>query len=242
MDTIRVLACGIIFAVSSSFSVSALALDVGQCGTVAAMTESLKAEGQHSFASATRLTYPREGITKERTLLGILITANDSGSQGYIVQTDKPFGDGPTQACIYSRMASIRLYDARKPGIVPAVLSKGSEAATKKRCDTLIKSGEEAAGTCGYLNALLQKSNDVGERAIVQADNMRKQKDGSYRADAVTITITANMVSAGDKLHEGSGVILNSTSDGAAVMLAGLHSIEYTSGGEQRLGGQAKVK
>ncbi|HZF28336.1 MAG TPA: hypothetical protein VE907_04420 [Gammaproteobacteria bacterium] len=217
------------------FCAPAHALDVGQCGPLPEITSSLKAEGQHSFASAKRLTGENEGITTERTLLGILITANDASTLGYILQTDKPLGEGATQACVYSRLANLRFYDARKPGIPRAALSKASAADAQKGCDTLIRNGEAHTDTCGYLNELFGKSAAVGERVIVQAANMRRQKDGSYQSDEITLTVTANLVSQGDKMHEKVGSIMNTTPDGATIMRTILLGVEYTPGGEERL-------
>lgn len=94
---------------AAGFSDIACAADIGDCDTPEAMTARLKAEDQHSVASA-------QMITQDKMLFGMIFTMSGDRKVGYILKADQPLGDRAGKICVYNRMADVRLFDARKPG------------------------------------------------------------------------------------------------------------------------------
>src|SRR5258706_15870559 len=121
-------------------TIPARAVDIGECGTPEAMTAKFKAEDQHSIASA-------DLVTNDKRLLAMIFTMNPDRSVGYIVQADQPTGERASKICVYNRMASIRLFDARKPGVPVEFLLKAPEAYSLRRCDVLAITGKCTKGT-----------------------------------------------------------------------------------------------
>ncbi len=218
----------------------AYALGVGECHSIADMTEKLKAEDQHSFLVALRPTKKGEGFVGEGThkwvaLLGMMITSNNDGSLGYILQTDKPFYANPSQSCVYARLSHIHFYDARASDNPPSVYTKATRDEALAQCQKMVDSGEIPVHTCRYLNDLIKNPSPNGDLVTLQANNQRKQPDGSYKDDGILVTVTANLKSKNDDMAYQIGDIFNTTSEGATVLRDTIHEIKYTKNGEVRL-------
>ena len=176
-------------ALAMGMTEQALAADIGECGTPEAMTAKMRAEGQRSIASAQRVQQDN-GVGSYK---GMIFTSNADQSVGYILQADKPVGERVNQVCISNRMQGIRFSDARKPNTPESVLLKASDGDALKKCNYLIKEGKIAQGTCGALNKTIRNFDSAGVRVMLQAFNVKKQTDGSYKADGTLTTVMGNL-------------------------------------------------
>jgi hypothetical protein len=212
---------------------SAHALDVGECGPMADMTAKLKAEGQQSIAFAST-TADRAGTPTATTpLRGLIFSANASGSVGYTLQTNDPLDFSPTQMCVYNRMANVRVYDVRRPGTPPEVLSKASDAEGTRKCQELLNAGKTKE--CRLLNTVLALQEAVGQRVMIQGDYVRKQPDGSYAPDGIRVTVTAGLDESVAYTRKGVGAIHYSTKEGATIIDWVFTQTKYSDVGEKRL-------
>ncbi len=208
-------------------TIPARAVDIGECGTPEAMTAKFKAEDQHSIASA-------DLVTNDKRLLAMIFTMNPDRSVGYIVQADQPTGERASKICVYNRMASIRLFDARKPGVPVEVLLKAPEADALRRCDELASTGKFPKGTCNSLNAMIRRSERNGERVMIQAFTVERQPDGSYKPDGALVTISGNVGGSiyDDPDHPARGIVgdivYSSLPDGASILNAALVYPKFT--------------
>lgn|SRR5574338_134638 len=209
----------------------ACTLDVGECGPMADMTAKLKAEGQQSIAFAT--TKAEQGRSADAPLRGLIFSTNASGSVGYTLQTNDPLAFHPTQMCVYNRMTNVRVYDVRRPGTPPEVLSKASDAEGTRKCQELLNAGKTKE--CRLLNTVIRNTEPLGERVMIQGDYMRKQPEGSYAPDGIRVTITANVDEGGDRTRKGRGAIQYSTPEGATVIDWVFIDTKYSDLGEKRL-------
>jgi len=210
------------------------AADIGECATPEAMTEKLKAEDQHSFASAERV----HRSNNINTLTGIIFTVSSDRSVGYILESDAPTGERASKICVYNRLADLRIFDARKAGIPSAALLRASEDSAMNRCNELVKSGKVEAGTCGALNSSLKIAELKGERVLFRGFNVEKKSDGSYQKMNVLTTVTATLPGAytpdfktGDTPpFKGlvSGIFFSSLPEGATTTSVTLAFAEYT--------------
>jgi len=213
------------------------AADIGECATPEAMTAKLKGEDQHSIASAQR-------ITVDKKMVGMIFTMNPDRSVGYILQADQPMGERASKICIYNRLASIRLFDARKPGTPPDVLLKASDSDALRRCDELGKEGKIARESCGSLNTMIGKAEAWGERVMIQAFTVEKQPDGTYRPKGALATISGRIGgSVNDfpnrpSLGIAGDLKYSSLPDGASVINAVLAYPDYTPYGLAALSGR----
>ncbi len=171
-------------------SAPAYAADSGDCGTPEQMTAKLGAEDQHSFATAERV-HRKDGLN---TLTGMIFTVNADHSVGYILESDKDTGQRASKICVYLRLADVRIFDARKPGIPSGALLRAPEENAIHRCAALVKSGKTQTGTCGALNATLKASEKKGGHVMFQGFNLEKTPDGGYRKINVLTTVTAALV------------------------------------------------
>lgn len=222
----------------SCLSLNIFALDNGECGTPEQMTAKFKAEGQRSFASAER----SERENGSTVLYGMIFTVNADRSVGYIVQSDKPTGERASKICVRNRLADLRFFDARKPGLKPASLLKASDADALRKCDELIKSGKLNAGTCIAFNASMAKGEANGERIMMQGFNVEKQADGSYKKVGTMTTVTGNVngsIYDDDKdplKHIVSGIFFTALPEGATIINMTTIYAEYTPYGLSLLG------
>lgn len=223
---------GILLLVTSGAG-SAYALDVGECGSMADMTAKLKAEGQQSIAFASTTAEKLGTSTSMPPLRGLIFSTNASGSVGYTLQTNDPLDFNPTQMCVYNRMTNVRIYDVRRPGTPPEVLSKASDAEGTRRCQELLNAGKTKE--CRLLNTVLALQEAVGQRVMVQGDYVRKQPDGSYAPDGIRVTVTANLGESGGYTRKGVGAIHYSTPEGATVIDWVFTQTKYSDVGEKRL-------
>ncbi len=193
------------------------AADVGQCATPASMTEMLKAEDQHSIVTA-------DMITRDKRLYGVIVTMSGDRKTGYILKADRPLGDPANQLCVYNRLATIRLFDARKPGIDPAVLLRAQDSDAAAHCDALVKAGETRTEACWPLNAVIRRNEPSAQRVVLQA----RAQDGTL----VTLTGRIGGRMADDPDHPEKGILghiyLSSLPDGATAQNATLVYVEYT--------------
>jgi hypothetical protein len=208
----------------------AFALDRGECGTPQEITTKLKAEDQHSFASA-------EHVTKDQgvdALLAVIFTVSGNRSVGYILKSDRPSDVRATRFCVHERLADLRIYDARKPGVPAAALIKASETEGRRKCSELIKAGTIRPDTCGTLNKSLEAGEPHGERVMFQGFNVSKKADGSYVKDgtltSVTVTLPGGLtedIKPPTKPLYG-GILFTSLPDGATTLNVMLASGNYT--------------
>ena len=209
---------------------TAQAADIGECGTPKAMTAKLKAEGQHSLAAANRI----ENLGGQGKILGAMIfTTNDDRSVGYILKADKPLGEKASSICIYNRMANVRIFDARKPGVNPQTLLKATDADARRKCGELVRDKIVSPGSCGPLNDMIRRTEPIGDRVMLQAFNVKKQPDGTYVPNGVLTTVSANLGATGidsQNLAKNivSGIRYSSLPEGATVLDSTLVYVQYT--------------
>ncbi|GEM_PF-6565211 len=212
----------------------AFAADIGFCATPEAMTATLKAEDQRSIVSA-------QIITADKHLFGLIVTMSADRKTGYIIRADQPLGDRASQLCVYKRMANIRLFDARKPGVDPAVLLKAPEADATKHCDELVRAGEVPKGLCSSLNTSIRDAEPLGQRVALQGFAVAKGGDGLYKPNGTLITVSGNVGGSirDNNDHPASGILgfvyATSLPDGATYQNATLVYVEYTPYGRSLL-------
>jgi len=205
----------------------AFAADIGECATPEAMTAMLKAEDQRSIVSA-------QIITTEKRLFGLIVTMSSDRKTGYIIKADQPLGDRASQLCVYNRLANIRLFDARKPGVQPAVLLKAPEADGARHCDELVKAGQVPKGLCIPLNTRIRNDEPLGQRVALQGLIVARAADGSYQPDGTLATLSGNIGGSinSDANRPERGILgylyYASLPDGAAYQNATLVYVQYT--------------
>jgi hypothetical protein len=205
---------------------AAQAADIGFCTAPDAMTAALKAEDQHSIVSA-------QLITQEKRLYGLIVTMSGDRKTGYILKADQPLGDPAKQLCVYNRLANVRLFDARKPGVPPSALLKAPEEDALRHCDELAAQGKFTRGACGSLNTDLRRVEASGQRVVVQAFIMRKDASGAYAPQGTLATITGRIGgSIDDFANPAKGILgalaYSSLPDGATILNATLVYVDYT--------------
>ena len=194
------------------------------------MTAKFKEEGQRSFASADKV----ERINNLNVLHGIIFTVNNDQSVGYILQSNKDTGERANKICVRNRLADVRLFDARKPGLNPASLLKASDEEGVKHCDELIKAGKFNAKTCSPFNRTMGKGEANGERIVMQGLNVVKKPDGSFEKTATLATLTGNVTgSLKDDPNQPlkgiiGGLFFTSLPDGATIINMTMVYVDYT--------------
>jgi hypothetical protein len=220
-----------------AFTGTANALDSGECAAPEAMTAKLKAEGQRTIATADR-------ITVEKDLFAWVVTVNADRSVGYILQSDKPTGERGSKFCVWTRMANVRLFDARKTGLDPSVLLKASDADALRQCDVLAKERKIPRATCGAYNTMTRKAEAMGHHVMLQGFGVEKRADGSYQPNGTLATVAGNVNGklSDDPDHPGRSIggalTYSSLPDGATIINAGFIYPEYTPYGLWMLDGK----
>jgi hypothetical protein len=245
----RRIRCGFLLAGIASAGLGLLALaaaaqaaDVGQCGPPDQMSALLKAEGQRSLAHgnqqirAERL--PDGELRAVRKQVGLIFTADADGKVGYMLQASQPIGTRAEKICVAERFHNIRLYDVRKPGLPREALLNSTEADAARRCDELAARMVVARGSCGFLNAILQRTEPLGERLMLMGLGVKRQADGSWQPDGTLVTVTANMT--GDRTErDGRGALQYTTlPDGATIVARVFTGSSYTDAAQQMFAGQ----
>lgn len=203
------------------------AADIGECTTPEAMTTKLKAEDQHSVASA-------QMITQDKKLFGMIFTMSGDRKVGYIIKADQPLGDKAGQLCVYNRMADVRLFDARKPGLPSDALLKASDADAFKRCDELAAQGKVRGAGCSPYNPMLRAREAEGHRLVLQAFGAAKDAGGIYRPAASLMTVVGNVSGTHNDDDRNparpilGSILYSSLPDGATIYNATLVYVRYT--------------
>ncbi len=106
-------------------------------------------------------------------------------------------GTPASKVCVALRMQDVRLFDPRRPGVPAGAKIAASDEAGRKNCRVLEDSYRIGRGDCGPLNILLERSEAVGNRALLQGLSVKKQSDGSYATDGGLVTITVTLPGQG---------------------------------------------
>lgn len=203
----------------------AQAVDVGVCDTPENMTAMMKAEGQRSIMSA-------DHYTPDESLLGMIFTVNKEQSVGYILQSDNPVGYRASKMCVYSRLADVRLFDARRSGVPSGALLKAPESEALRHCDEMARLGEIKRESCGSLNTLLRLADTEGSRVMLQGLVVEKQPNGSFKPNGTLVTVDGRLnenPQSESKTIKNKGVITySSLPDGASYIKAFLFFPQYT--------------
>ncbi|MFT3815209.1 MAG: hypothetical protein QM740_17810 [Acidovorax sp.] len=216
-----------LLAIIPFIALHAHAADIGECATPEGMTAKLKAEDQHSVASA-------QMITQDKRLFGMIFTMSGDRKTGYILKADQPLGDRAGQICVYNRMADVRLFDARKPGPPADALLKASDADALKRCDELAAQGKMPRASCGAYNVMVGKGEAYGNRLVLQALGVDKGTDGRYKPAASLTTVSGNISGSvyDNPKDPARGIIGDikylSLPDGATIINTTLVYVRYT--------------
>lgn len=210
-----------------AFACAAHAADLNECAAPEAMTARLKAEGQRSIASADR-------VTLDRNVLGMIFTMNADRSAGYVLQSDQPTGQRATKFCVWTRLASLRLFDARKSGVADAALLKAPEADALRHCDALAKEQKVPRASCGSFNTMKRKGEEHGEHVMLQGFVVEKQADGALKPNGTLATVSGRIGGGINDFpdHPGWGIggtlTYSSLPDGASFINAVIIYPEYT--------------
>lgn len=195
---------------------SAHALDQGDCGTIAEMSAKLTQESQNAFGKGRRLSTAKEQTAMRITRpasFGLIYFTNQAKTLGYIVKTDVPLENGPTQMCVDHVIGDIQIADARVSS-----LSTNFDKSTGLRDSLKILTAEP-----------------FNERVIFQASGMKKTSDG-FKSDGTIITATANMANANGQ-NQGRGAILfTNAANGGTSAVYGTADMQYTQYGIKMLG------
>jgi hypothetical protein len=226
------LSCALLLSVAPAM---AYAVNAGDCGTPEQLTARFQVEGQHSFASADEVVREKSstGETMNR-LYGAIVTINADLSVGYIVLSDRPSNERATKLCVYLRLADLRLFDARKPGLQGTAMLRASNGDAARHCAQLVNSKAFAAKTCGAFNDVIGKGEPNGERIMLEGFNVERQADGSYKKDGTLTTVTGNVTGSlendpGEPLKGiVAGVFYTSLPDGATIINKTLVYAHYT--------------
>ena len=173
-------------------------------------------------------------VTPERQLFGLIVTMSGDRKTGYMLKTDQPLGERAGQICVYNRLANLRLFDARKPGVPPAALLKAPEEDAARHCYELAKFGKVPPGGCTALNAVVQRADSKGERVVLQGLTVAKNGNGAYAPDGTLATLSGNVGGSinDDAAHPEKGILghiyYSSLPDGATVQNATLVYVEYS--------------
>jgi len=216
---------------------AAMAINAEGCGSPAEINAKMKAEGQQSILTADEVSL------EDQSKRGMIFTANRDGSVGYVVRSDKAMGEATPRLCVHSRLASLRFYDARKPGTPAGALLPFTQAQASHACDVVAAQGKVLRKDCDSMDAVFRRNEAYNVRPVLQGIRTIKNEDGSYRLSNVLLTVSANMVGIVPKgQHEGHkarGDILGSSMvNGASAFEGVLMSPQYTTRGLELL--QAK--
>lgn len=210
-------------AISMGVAGTANAMDNGEQGTPQEISTKLKAENQHLLARA-------DLMSSNGKLQGMFFTVSSDRSVGYIIQSDKPFGETATRFTVYRRLADVRVYDARVPA-PEQVFLKAGDAVAKAKCKQLESSGALPKDTCVAYNKTIRNDEQRGQRPMIQGFNVRKNADGSHSPDGTLITVSANIGTSNLPKSVTDGVISSifytSLPDGATILNATLSYANY---------------
>ena len=182
--------------VTAGVSAGAQAADVGQCGSPQEMNEWMQAEGQRSLATGNRHNVI-DTKTGRRVNSGIILTADSTGRVGYVLEADQLMGTPASKVCVALRMQDVRLFDPRRPGVPAGARIAASDEAGRRDCRKREDAYQVGRGDCGPLNVLLERSEAVGNRALLQGLGVKKQSNGGYAADGGLITLTVTLPGQG---------------------------------------------
>lgn len=195
------------------------AMDNGEVGTPQEISAKLRAEGQHPIAHAdTKLD--------DKRLHGLILTSNQDGSIGYILQSDQPFGEKASSFKVYKRLTGVRIYDGRIPSVSEDVLLRASDEDAINKCKELEMSGSVAKKTCIPFNKTIREDAQRGQRIMIQALNAEKKSDGTYGSNGVVTTVTGNFSGLAGAQNSVSGIYY-STPEGATLISAILFYASY---------------
>lgn len=201
--------------------------DAGDCAPPDVMTEKLRAEGQRSVAMADEVA--------NSVHRAMIFTVNADRSVGYIMRSDQDSTTKAGEFCVYRRLAGVRLYDARKPGVPLAALLKASDAEARRRCDDLAAKSIVAKDACYPLSVVLGVQERKGVRPVLQGFIVGKGADPAQASRGTLLTLVGNIVKQGkgrdpaNPLYGEEGVLFYSAlPEGATVDDEVLFRPQYT--------------
>lgn len=199
------------------FSLSAYALETGQCLPATQVRTAIAAEGQNPIIIGERSGYGYP--------TALIFTSNTSGSKGYLLRGDWPLGKQADIICIDSVYRDIRLNDISKPGI-PAWARMDVDASTAIAICARDKLGYQEL--CLPHDKALFNISAGGLHVMFQAiGTVINPRNKSMRSE--------QRILAAVRLSDYTGIIDAVTSEGANYMLAAYTKVSYTQHGEALL-------
>lgn len=153
-----------------------MALEPKQCLPMAEMNAALKAEGQRTMIIGDRVYVdsPTDDIMDARFNRFVnTVTSNNDGSLGYQLEGDKPRAQASDKVCVRAKLANVRLFDARKPGLNQSALLGGA------------------------FNESIIGSEKNGTRPMVIADSVHRDTSGNERTGLPVVLLGNMEVKAG---------------------------------------------
>lgn len=206
----------------AGFSSSAKAIDAGQCFSMPEWTAAMKSEQQRS------LVYGDEVFTNTARVF----TLNADGSVGYISEGDAPMPrqSAPstqpplTRMCVSRRLVSVKLLDARKPGVSPDAEIAGDPQIAAQQCGTNPE--------CKPHNAALAMEDQNGTRVMLQCTLVSLQNDKTYKPVSI-LTLSGTLSDKPIPLSRGGtamniGALSVSSFQGASIMADYFSNLAYT--------------
>ena len=207
-------------AMAFGVAAQANAMDNNEEGTPQEISAKLRAEGQHPLGHA-------DAKGSDNLLHGLIFTSNADGTVGYILQSDQPFGDKANKFKVYRRLTDVQVYDGRNPPELGRVLLKADDSAAIKRCKELEKSGAVLKGECIPFNKTIRADALRNQRVMIQALNVDKTADGSYKPNGVLTTVTGNFSGVAGAANSVSGIYNSDLPSGATLISEVLFYADY---------------
>ena len=184
-------------------SASAMALDVGQGGSLADMKAKLASEQQVEIMTAT--------TGDSSVLRGLKFFYNSKTKVGYVGMTDNPIN--PTKMKIMAKTSSTH---TGAPSVIPPAMQ------SLRDCDRLVSEGKVEATNCGSLASTLKMAKDTGKtvvqygatadgNALFAVVNLKTGEGSIYEATIEGATIAKLPFASGKYTQDGQRLLPLST-------------------------------
>ena len=192
-------------------------LATGQCRPASEVKEVLSREKQTPIIVGNRAGYG-DGIA-------LLFFSNGDGSRGYLLRSNKPYGELASSICVESVFQNIRLSDISKPGIPKWAKLGGNPDEANAICKRDHLGYQE---NCVYHDDGMENSHSHGDRVMFMATGSAINPRDKTIRQGQTITLILNPTKQ-------SGLVNATTPEGACYTLSGYAKGAYTEPGEKML-------
>ena len=191
----------------------ALALETGQCAPAEQARRAIAAEQISPIIVGNRSGYGHP--------TALIFFANADGSKGYVILTDRPFGEQATSVCVQSVLRNIRLNDITNAGIPSWAKMPVDRPKATALC---AKGGLGWQDSCRPHDTSLANLESNGLHVMLSATGTAiNPRDNSIRHDQ-RITVAVDPV-------QSKGLFEAATEEGANYMLSAYLKVNFTQHG-----------